>query len=385
MPALLIALLLTCSPLLAQGSPEQWSLVEQLRIGSIDGPHALTRVHAILPSRDGRQVYIGQRQESLIRVFDARSGRVIRTIGREGAGPGEFRSLTGIGWKADTLFAVDMALQHVSLFTPSGEHLRTERVSSAPLPTTGSPAYLNAYLADGTVLGSPRVSVGAGVAGWITSIPWVQMTRDGKIIRMVAEEDARGDFIKIQIGEGPLLIGGRPLSKSTFLQVAPDGASIIVVHAPPGTGSVARFHATRVGVGGDTIYHRAYRYSPRPVPAQVIDSIHNQLAQGLARRAPFAKALAAVKEQLILPEIQPPVTKVVVGSDGSTWVRREEMGEKTVGWLVLDPQGHIRASLRLPAGLEVRAVDRGRVWGTIKDELDGSYAVLYRIVPGTGR
>ena len=63
--------------------------VQELRIGSVDDPGTyLTRFDHLVVAPDGR-IYTAHDQEKLIRIHDA-EGRRIRTIGREGSGPGEF-------------------------------------------------------------------------------------------------------------------------------------------------------------------------------------------------------------------------------------------------------------------------------------------------------
>src|SRR4051794_18935210 len=57
---------------------------------------------------DGR-VYVLDRVDRAIRVFDP-TGRLVGTIGRRGAGPGEFQSINSFGWVGDTLWVMDGSL-----------------------------------------------------------------------------------------------------------------------------------------------------------------------------------------------------------------------------------------------------------------------------------
>jgi len=51
-------------------------------------------------------------------VFDM-SGKFVRNIGRDGAGPGEFRQIERFGWVGDTLWVSDPVLRRYTLFDRS--------------------------------------------------------------------------------------------------------------------------------------------------------------------------------------------------------------------------------------------------------------------------
>lgn len=56
---------------------------------------------------------------------------------------------------------------------------------------------------------------------------------------------------------------------------------------------------------------------------------------------------------------------------GELWVRRPpSIDATTAEWDVLRPDGVHRGTVALPAGLEVRAVARGSVYGVMKGEWD---------------
>ncbi len=87
---------------------EGWRIVEELRIGRMDGegPDAFGQVVAIGVSPSGEILVVdGLSRE--IRVFDS-EGRHERTVGRRGAGPGEFQNPYGLAWDArDRLWVTD--------------------------------------------------------------------------------------------------------------------------------------------------------------------------------------------------------------------------------------------------------------------------------------
>ena len=88
----------------------------------------------------------------------APDGRVLRTIGRKGNGPGEFQSVGAlIIGPADTLHAFDAIARRWSVFSPEGEYVR-----SAPLPAVPHSAYA---LGNGDILinGTVRTAESIGL------------------------------------------------------------------------------------------------------------------------------------------------------------------------------------------------------------------------------
>src|SRR5512138_254352 len=77
------------------------TLVEELSIGVADGAeeYMLGEIADIALGRDG-SIYALDRQVPAVRHYDAQ-GKFIRNIGRKGAGPGEFRSVSGIAMTRD--------------------------------------------------------------------------------------------------------------------------------------------------------------------------------------------------------------------------------------------------------------------------------------------
>jgi hypothetical protein len=63
------------------------------------------------------RVFVADYLALTVNVYDS-VGTAIGSIGRQGDGPGEFRALTSVDVKGDSLFVLDAALRRVSLFHP---------------------------------------------------------------------------------------------------------------------------------------------------------------------------------------------------------------------------------------------------------------------------
>jgi len=100
---------------------DEWVLQEEIRIGTLDGtgPDMFGAITDFEVDRYGRfWLFEGQAQE--IRLFDA-DGRFIRTVGRQGEGPGEFNRVIGMAWGPDdNLWIVDPSNNRLSVVDTAG-------------------------------------------------------------------------------------------------------------------------------------------------------------------------------------------------------------------------------------------------------------------------
>lgn len=89
-----------------------------LRIGQREGeePYELGRISGLVLLARGR-IAVSDHLANEIRVFDS-AGRHVRTLGREGEGPGEFRSLIGIwAYRGDSIAAFDQRLYRTTVLS----------------------------------------------------------------------------------------------------------------------------------------------------------------------------------------------------------------------------------------------------------------------------
>lgn len=106
-------------------------LVEEVRIGVLDGDenYMLGNVSSVAVGEKGITI-IADGQGPVIRVFDA-AGKFVRKIGRNGEGPGEYRSIGGLRTFRDGRIIVwDNRLQRLNTYTAAGAYIANVRVPS---------------------------------------------------------------------------------------------------------------------------------------------------------------------------------------------------------------------------------------------------------------
>ena len=115
------------------------SLVPEASIGELDGPeeYLFGSVRSIAVD-DNHNVYVLDGQARHVRVYDS-DGTYLKTLGREGEGPGEFKVPMGVAISDGRLLVRDPANGRVQLFAlETGEHeewkyLPSEVFMSTPL------------------------------------------------------------------------------------------------------------------------------------------------------------------------------------------------------------------------------------------------------------
>lgn len=358
--------LLAWSPL---GAQQRWTLTPELRIGSVDDPRtALTRIGDIAVGEDGT-MYVSQPQQREIRIY-SRAGELLRVVGGEGGGPGEFQNVSSLFWRGDTLLVLDFAQQRFSLFARDGEFIRTFR----PLPRGAIVMHLvSAQFPDGSVFARVRSGGRGGSSpllrisgpGAPDTLAWVRLdspirvSRGGRVLQMLP-----------------------PFRQGDRSDVARRADAVTVVAQPPAESADSGFFiVSRIDPGGRSRFERRFRYAPRPISTRDLEGAKERLLDlgGLAVAPELRRELIRhLEEDLEIPPFHAPVSALVSGRDGTTWLRLHE-GESRHQWLVLDERGDVLARLSVPAALRILNADREHVWGMELDALDVPYLIRYRV------
>ncbi|MGD2153530.1 MAG: 6-bladed beta-propeller [Gemmatimonadales bacterium] len=357
----------------------QWSADRDLRIGSLNArDYILTEVADLAVGRDGT-IYVAQPQEQTIRVYDS-TGTFLRTIGREGGGPGEFYRPIRLGWKADTLWVRDPAAQRMSMFAADGTFITSISfpvlLHSLYLDWVG-PSYL---LADGTVLSVPHVRTRAVADGSVTHLPWLRLSREGEVLDTLLRQSMLHTTAQVHdpLGRGRQYIRQR-FSDAPLVDLAPDGSELVVVDRRVDARDPT-YTVTALSPAGDTILHRGYRYSPVPFDQEAQESWIAEFVERRRRLGLLTPTLErALRRAVYVPEHTVPVTALVAGRDGTTWLRGPETDPGLASWTVLGTDGTKLASIDIPTGVRVYQADRNFIWGIEHDTLDVPYVVRLRV------
>ena len=293
-----------------------------------------------------------------IRVYDPR-GHLIHRLGREGAGPGEFRGVHDIFLAGDTLIAFDSNLLRLTRYLATGALVGTQ-----PLQTAAD---------DGRVHVTGRLLSGRWVVVTPHAPDWTHgpgLYRDTLRVGTVAVSST-----------GPVRwVGNFP--GATFFAYMPSQDK-----ARWSVGWAFFAPTSLVGILGDTLVvgdtatpelqylladGRLVRQMTIPLDAPPDLRQHRKAArdEALAQAGPSTNR-AYVQAMYDVPRPTPRYRDFVVGSDGHVWIRLfEERPAGPVRYLILSADGTLRARVSLPPRSRVLTVQSPRVLCVLRDADD---------------
>ncbi len=342
----------------SQGPPAPWSLSLLHRIGSVtDTITGFGRVRSVVMD-SASNVFVADVLTSRIVVIDS-AGDYVRTIGRKGAGPGEFEQPYALGWLGDTLFVLDWRNARVGKFSKLGAWqglLRWQPVTGPQvLLTNGSAADLYVpfiWAARGNTLAYLHLTPG-GVADTIRWPEWPGDAARGPICRIAGGIR----FFDIPFGPHMVLAGG------------PGGTLF--------TGWSASYQIARITAQVDTI--QLIRRVTIPVPiADAEWEVGTEDYRTFDKKAP---GVSCERDQT-RPAAKPAFRWFGSDMDGRLWV--EAYAPEGFAFDVFDSGGALLASMPAPArDADVSpAIGRGRLAIVTRDSLDVQYVEVYAIEEG---
>jgi hypothetical protein len=363
----------------AQPTPPMLSLAEELRI---DGKaHDWKQIRAVR-SGPGGHILVGEQLGKTLRVFSA-DGQLLRTLGRYGQGPGEFRGIEGFGVLGDTIWVGDRALARLTFFDVAGNVLGTTRNDSGPLPARD---------ADGRIVPTPQLSWAAPIAlypdgtGLVIPLmfatdadtlgnravyPYWRTTRRGQVLDTVLAITLESPMVRVTSSDGARRnFLQNPFPQREHAAASVDGRRLARVEASFAGRDAWSYKVRLSDERGRALYARRFAFTRAPVPKQTIDS----LVEAISARY---KGYARIREALPVPVSQPPVTKVLVARDGAVWLRGRD-DARGATWTILGPHGEPTGSIRERPNSQFIAIDGG-LWVIERDADDVESIVRYRV------
>ena len=377
---LLAVVPLSGAPLAEPGAddPCRWSVSERARWGSVDGPDALAPVAAgaLAPSEDA--VLIAEPAAHRVRLFDLEGGE-LRSIGRDGVGPGEFRSPALTGFFGDDVWVWDLLLGRLSFISASTGRF----LDSRALPTGGRAA----ALADGSALYVARTPpAGALQERLVSRVPEsVRDPAEGDTLHVMSVEAGT-----LQIRSGEVTRTARqPFSDDPLWGAAPNGRWAVVLDRrtlgdPEAT--LMSLHAWRSGAEEPELIE--VPYEALTLSTTQLDSVAVAFSESALRSIrslgipadPADFSPQRVREAFHQPAWTPPASALVVTSGGSAWIRTRTADRAPQGdlapWTVVELESGERCRIDLPSDWQL--LDAGERIGVALTE--GPFGVAQIVV-----
>ncbi|MGH7709738.1 MAG: 6-bladed beta-propeller [Gemmatimonadaceae bacterium] len=358
---------------------ERWTLEPRalLEIGrdAEEGPQAFVDIMGVVRLSDGR-IAVANMRPSEIRVFDA-NGRFLNSLGRNGAGPGEFgTALFRLLRSRDTLIGVDNSLR-AQVFDPTGKLVRS--LSRARPPNAQRNPVRLGFDRNGHAIVQALELPAAGAApeAPIYMSLWRESpdtTRHDHILRLFAYRpiSRRGTAPPFEV------YGERGVVSTDGARICVGVSSRYTVDCYDGRGRLALSLRREVGARSITeddrrFFRDAYLAANKGAKPEAIASIEesNRLTQ-FAQQAPvLSRVLLATSGQLWVSEFDRTENAI-----GPTVYRRPQ---RPLRWSVFDPDGRWRADIETPARFMVYEVGPDYVLGVTLGSDDVEHVTLYRI------
>jgi hypothetical protein len=354
-----------------QGEGATWTLSRSpvLSIGGDEGERSYTLmgVAGAVRLTDGR-VVVADKGSQVLRVFDAR-GRHLRSIGREGGGPGEFRAVENVALlRGDSIAVWDPRLRRVSVFDRTGQLAR--KVSPAGLGLF--PRFVG-VLDDGSFVLTAGLSAGGAsptTAARRDSVVYLRFGPAGGAAR-----DTIGRF------PGPEMVTLASSGAMTMEEVIFGRDFHLVVGGDRYFGADDdRYEVTEYRLSGAPVRRIRRAHVPRQVTNADLASYREQPRDlsGVPPqlRAQFARRNPDIPHRATLPAFE----SLLLDEEGYLWVEHPRVTQASEGrWDVFDREGRWLTTIATPAGFQVRQIGRDFMLGTALDSLDVEQVHLYTL------
>jgi hypothetical protein len=346
-----------------------WRLSDEptLSIGIQEGDPAyqLYRAFSGLRLPDGR-IVIGNTGSHEVRFYDAQ-GRHLRSVGREGEGPGEYAQFTSMRmWRQPNREIVVVDDKRVHVYSDSGDFRRTIRLEAVP---GRRPPFLRDAFGDGTWLGLISVGDFADAPGTVFNTTWryYRYASDGTPLGELAVADARPRFVN-RIGQ----ITNFPFIPFTAEPSVAAGDSTLVF----GRGVDAEIE--RRALDGTVRAIVRWTDPERPRTAEIWERYKDHTLDELEeRRVQYARFY---EEDLPIPERVPAYGELIVDDVGNLWAQRHELPWDSVHtYDVFDRDDSWLGAVTMPAALTPFQIGEDFVLGRHRDALNVERVQLYAL------
>ncbi|MEX2283939.1 MAG: 6-bladed beta-propeller [Gemmatimonadota bacterium] len=350
---------------LAFALQQPWAVSAQptVRIGEVEAaePYMFSQVAAAVRLSDGR-IVVANGASNQLRVYDAR-GRHTTTLGRTGAGPGEFQTLRLL-WRlpGDSLIAYDARNGRLTYFDRTPTLLHSVQVPTIP----GA----SGRLADGSLLATIGIAPPEKIKDFQGLIEF-----NGFVLRKTPSGTSYDTIARGRAGQSFV----QPVPPSWRQYPFPYGrtAQIAIGRNRFYYGDT---HSTDIGIydgNGRSIGTVKIRGSGKALSGADIEQwVEKEVEK---RTTPQAKtdARAGFKE-IPPPRRSPEYAALRLDDAGNLWVRRYgPPWQPSPEWDVYDESGRPLASLRLPARFEPMHIGTDFLLGVTRDDLDVERIELY--------
>lgn len=291
-------------------------------------------------------------------------GSVLRSIGREGDGPGEFRRVSSVQLlPGDTLVVFDRALKRITVFAPGSSRIvqlaalqpGSGFLPNAVLRARRSAAYVVTY-------SRPFASWDGGGDDARRFNRLRLLDTEGGVIQDSLMEVPFGDALVRRV-LGGVTVGVHPFGRHGTILLTPDDRIASVWNDSVG--------ASFFTLDGAPLSRFAYPARGAPVAARELARMERQVSSDL---------VPALREWR--PRSWPVLRGAVMDDRGRLWLGLNSERSHRAEWAAYDRNGTYLGSAFFHPAFDLRAIRGGFAYGISVDEDDVPSVVVYRLDEG---
>lgn len=347
---------------------------KELSIGTFDGEfeYMFARISGLALGAGGN-VFVADSPtgKPVVRMFDS-EGSLIKYVGRDGRGPGEYKRIGGIGSFPDGRLAIwDIGNQRINVYKPNGDFIESFQVISGlhssyktfEVDHEGNFYVKNIFFNSD----NPQNNTDPPMA-------WYKVSSDGELVDTLHVPQDEGEFPQsfvIFTDAG----AGYPFNTRMMENFSPSGYIITAVND--------RYEIVLHKKEQPLTIQR--KYSPLEVTSE-----EEKLWENFKNR--FTSSGHNIEASI--PDEKPPFKDLLTDSQGRIWVWRYTKPQSVEGGIfsskikvweppvfdVFNPDGSFYGNVTLPMGAVFLEAKDDKVWAIFTDDDKTEYVVRYKLV-----
>jgi hypothetical protein len=313
-----------------------WKLAELPAVQPAQGSQGELISPSSIAVDDQGRLYVADEKPTDIKIFDS-TGALVRIIGREGDGPGEFRSAY-IAIRGNRLLIHDPAAHRTSLFDTSGALIRTFHSVGQFFAPVALDAAGRAVLPLMYIVTDAERSAEPSRSFYVVRFDSLGTFLDTLSVPRLTEEHSW----LVKEGAANVFGMGVPFAPSTVSAFGRDSGLIY--------GASTDFAIVRAEGGRDTAFIMRRTWTAPAIPDSVRTDTVDHLVKTYAGGRVDEVSLRNAFHVADIPTTGPSFSRLFVDDKGNTWAQ-QALGADSTRFDVFGPDGSWLGPVMVPAGM----------------------------------